>query len=127
MRGKTVIFSFLFLPLWLAAVTFSISAIPFADADDQVSRSPDGQAGQNAPGKDLPPPKHAAHHVVRRAAFSGSGDDLLSGVAPTSTLPNRPQLHAALFSLAEAPADLRHCWQFHLRSAAEPRAPSLAS
>ena len=130
MRGKTVIFSLLFLPLWLAAVACNISAAPGADAGvgDQVSRSPDDQSGQGNSGKDLPPLKHAAHHLARRAAFSiGSADDLLTGAAEVETVSSGSQSAAALFSVVEAPADLRQAWQFHLRSACEPRAPSIVS
>ena len=128
MRGKTVIFSLLFLPLWLAAVACNISAAPGADAGDQVSRFPDDQSGQGNSGKDLPPLKHAAHHLARRAAFSvGSADDLLTGAAEVETVSSGSQSDAALFSVVEAPADLRQAWQFHLRSACEPRAPSNVS
>jgi hypothetical protein len=74
--------------------------------------------------RDFHPAKHVLRHLNRRLGTIGGATGGLPPVPGAMT--GYPDWAPASlrFSAVESPADLLHCWQFNLRAAAEPRAPS---
>ena len=83
--------------------------------------------GQSQSAGDYLPAKQALRNLGRRASVSsGSGGTLLPVLVPATGLAGLEPA-AGLFRVIAAPPDLIRGWQFHCRTAAEPRAPSAVS
>jgi hypothetical protein len=125
MRRKAVIFVLL-LPFWLAAAAFDCPDVFDGSADSTDYRSDESGGGhgeENSTG-DVAPVKHALQHLSRRVV-SAMANRFISG---TATIADAESVSPGLgFGLVESPADLHQSWQFYLRVASEPRAPSLVS
>ncbi len=131
MKRKPVICSLILLPLWLVAVAGDLITFP---ADGGVINSsqtavfkPIGPSN-NGSGSDLIPFKHFPQHMIRRPVTFGGADSGLafsSGDAAISFTGITPDISG--FTVVTSPADLVCGWQFHLRAASQPRAPSLVS
>jgi hypothetical protein len=130
MRRKTIMFTLILLPLWLAAIACNITDVCNGGTPGcQAGAFSATESDQNDSDSDVPPLKHALHHIARRASLSVAADDRSFSGADPDAISALTTSHpaAALFSVVQAPADLRHSWQFHLRTAPEPRAPSSVS
>lgn len=68
--------------------------------------------------------KHPARHGVRRIEPAGEPDGKTPPTPGSFVVPVGQEPASSSFSVAESPADLPRCWQFILRLASEPRAPS---
>jgi hypothetical protein len=127
MRKKAVIFALLLLPFWLAASAFDCPDVFDGSADStdyQSDESSGGHSEENSTG-DVAPVKHALTHLSRRVV-SVTANRLISGTATVADTAD-VSLSGSRFGLVEPPADLLQSWQFYLRVASEPRAPSLVS
>ncbi len=131
MRRNTFIFGWVLLPVWLAAaanISFDASFDSVAQNGTTAGFSVSTEHGRHKSSKDIPPIKHALRHPVRRALIPGETDDRsieLTGTITAAAVAWRPE--AALMSAARTPEDILQSWNFRLRNALEPRAPSATS
>jgi hypothetical protein len=129
MRRNKILLA-VWLPLfWVAATTFGANEVPRAGAnlsDCSIVAMATAQTRQDS-ARDFYAGKHALRHSTRRPGMAldpdGRSLSALVSASAFSVLQQVPDL----FSVAEAPADLLCSWQFYLRLAPEPRAPSLVS
>lgn len=128
MRKKAAIYALLLLPFWLGALAFNYTDVFGVGADpcdyQSDSSGDSGQSHENSNG-DVTLVRHAFQHLSRRVD-SVQDKRFLSA---TDTIADKASVSKAgsNFSLVECPAELPHSWQFYLRVASEPRAPSLVS
>jgi hypothetical protein len=114
--------------LWLAATACGSAGV-FSGGSSCCPPSISAAAGrgQHDPARDSDPSKQALRNLNRRAGMSCESDG--KPVPVIASAAGHPALkHVPIrFSVVEAPADLVRCWQFYLRTAPEPRAPSAVS
>ena len=123
------------LALWLLPV-FGLVGASYGSADVPAGGTNDGYRtsisaatgrGQTGSERDFHPAKHAVRSVSRRVGMASGSDGALhpdpipaggfAGLEPA----------AVSFRVVAAPPELARRWQFHCRTAAEPRAPSTVS
>jgi hypothetical protein len=128
-RLKIMVASLLPL-LWLAATASGFTDAPGCGAGcgQRASISAAAGSGQRDPvGNFNLSKQQALRNLSRRAGMSCASDGKsLPLISSASGLP-RLERGSSLFSVVEAPADLVRCWQFYMRTASEPRAPSVVS
>jgi hypothetical protein len=131
MRRKTFIFGWLLLPVWLAVVaniSFDASLDGVTPGSTQAAFSTATDQGQHGSSKDLPPIKHALHHPVRRALIPGETYGKPYELTDTiAVAPVVGQSDSTLLGVVKTPADILQSWNFNVRNAREPRAPSATS
>lgn len=131
MRRKAFIYGWLLLPGWLAVIaniSFNAAFDSGGPDNSQAAFSVPAEHGQHGSPKDIPPIRHALHHLVRRAWISGETDGRpyeLTGAITGASVAWRPNV--TLVGVVKTPADILQSWNFHVRNALEPRAPSATS
>ena len=128
MRRTKIIFASLLPFLWLVATAYGSAGAPSGGSSCYpTSISAAAGRGQHDPARDFNSSKEALRNLNRRAGMSSESDGkplpVIASAAGHPTLKHVP----ILFSVVEAPADLVRCWQFYIRTAPEPRAPSAVS
>jgi hypothetical protein len=128
MRRKSFIAAWLLLPVWLAVIAnISVDAAfdGSASADNQAAAA---EHGKNGSSKDIPPFKHAVHHLIRRALVPGGVDSKSSPLTGVSTVALAGlQVNLTPAEGVKIPEDFFQSRHFYLRNAGEPRAPSPTS
>jgi hypothetical protein len=129
MRRNKKMFA-VWLPLfWLAATAFGSTGVPRGGAnlnDCSIVATVTAQTRQDSV-RDIYAVKHALRHLTRRTGMALDPDGIsFAGFVSVSAFSVLNQVPCR-FSVVEAPADLLRTWQFYLRQAPEPLAPSLVS
>jgi hypothetical protein len=128
MRRTKIIFAAWLPFLWLVATACGSASVSSGGAGCYpTSISAAAGRGQHDPARDSDPSRQALRNLNRRAGMSCESDG--KPVPVIASAAGHPALKQVpiLFSVIEAPADLVRCWQFCMRMAPDPRAPSAVS
>ncbi len=116
--------------LGLTAADFS-----YSDAASQLATnvcpalvsSGSDEQGKHSPEKDFSSNDRIARGLNRRAGVQPGSERLASSVADSGLQFVQPERPRFIFNGTERSLELARCWQFHWRTACEPRAPSTVS
>jgi hypothetical protein len=129
MRRIKILFAMWLPLLWLAAAAGISDGAPTgpSGAARAFLSTADADRNQRGPAGDDCASKQLARSMGRRVGTPSGSDPTTSLIFTANTRFSGLEPVPALFSVVEAPAGLARTWQFYLRAASEPRAPSAVS